>query len=476
MLKKIKSSIYQYWILILIPLLIVIVLRLFGFDGLYGQDSYEYLRYTSAIRKCFFDGTHPGSYYWPVLYPFLGSILSFILGNTIFALQFITAISLSFSCIYLIKIIRLLYPDQKRSFLYILIFGMFSPFFLKMGMVIMSDLMAATFLVITFYYFFKAYYKGTNIAFVFIFATCAVMTRYASLFIILPVIIYSFFILIKRKAIKNFMIAIFFSSIVTIPFLFFQKDDLFYASSNYFFNSWSLLNYFKSNFKTIDGMGSYPFPNLIHSLYIFIHPGYIYIGMLLSLLFIKNFKLLIGFQQKIIISSILLYLIFLSGIPFQNTRVLGLLFPIVLLFFYPAFSYLINFAFIKKYLVALGVISFVLQIFFWVFTFQHTYKRTILERKMVEILTPYQGGKLHSFDLDIALEGRGLDFEYKNLYSNKEKKFKTNDFVLFHPTKFLKQWSDTNLINNWNYLHKNYQLEVIKNASEGWILYQIKTK
>ncbi|MDH7448051.1 ArnT family glycosyltransferase [Aquimarina sp. 2201CG14-23] len=475
-LKRIIHSNKEFLYFFGTPLLFILVLRILGFDGLYGQDSYEYLRYTESIRGYFINGTLPGTFYWPVLYPFLASLLSFVFGDTIFALQFISSISLSISAIYLTKTIQLLYPNHRFSFYYIMILGVFSPFLFKMSLVVMSDVMAAMFIVLSFYCFFKAYINGTNLALFFLFATCAFMTRYASLFITLPIILYSIYLTFKRKTFKDLLIASILSFIVCIPFITFQRDNLLGASSNYFLNSWSFLNYFSANHTTSDGLRSYNFPNLIHSFYIFVHPGFVFIGLLLGLISIKKRKLFFSFPQKIIFISIALYLLFLSGIPFQNIRVLGLLFPIVLLLFYPSFLELMNFKILKNNAIILGVFSVLIQLSLWGITFKHTYNRTLFEKKVTTALIPYQGKNLYSFDVDSAIQGRGLNFEYKNLIKKIYNDFRQNDLVLFHPTKFSKQWTGKKPIINWDYLKTNYHLEILEELPNGWKLYQIQLK
>jgi hypothetical protein len=152
--KKFSTLKYYYFILIIFPLLIIFVLRTVGFDGLYGQDSYEYLRYTNAIQEYMVNGIHPGNYFWPVLYPTLGSLLGFIFG-TAFALQLISCISFSLACVYILKTIRLLYPNSKFRFFYVFIFAVFCPFLLKMGLIVMSDAFTLVFVVLSFYFFFK---------------------------------------------------------------------------------------------------------------------------------------------------------------------------------------------------------------------------------------------------------------------------------------------------------------------------------
>ncbi|MBC8757591.1 glycosyltransferase family 39 protein [Kordia sp. YSTF-M3] len=451
-------------------------LRIVGFDGLYGQDSYEYLRYTNAIQEYMTTGVHPGNYFWPVLYPTLGSLLGFLFGSTAFALQFISCLSFSITCVFTLKTIRLLYPKVKFSFFYVLIFAVFCPFLLKMGLIVMSDALALVFVVLAFYFFFKSYIKNTSLAPIFIFATCALMTRYASLFITFPIIIYALYLVFNRRKIKQFSLAVILSLIVAIPFLIFQWGALFEASSNSFLKAWSFGNYFKSSFTTGDGASNFTSPNLMYTLYVFFHPGFIFIGFILSLITLKNYKLLDEFHQKILMICSGLYIFFLAGIPFQNPRVLGLVFPLILILLFPAFARLMHVKLIKRFFIPIGIVCVGLQLVFFSMTFHLIFSRTITEKEIATMIQPYQGATLYSFDVDLAMQGRGLDFEYKNMFMERYKKFNKNDLILFDPARYKVQWKDKTPMLNWGFIEQNYELKILETHSEGWKLYQVETK
>ena len=82
---------------------------------MYGQDGYEYLRYTKAIRIFILEGEHPGDYFWPLYYPIIGAILSLIISKTALALQLVSVLSLGISAVYLNKILTLLFPKKKYT-------------------------------------------------------------------------------------------------------------------------------------------------------------------------------------------------------------------------------------------------------------------------------------------------------------------------------------------------------------------------
>ncbi len=472
-LQKLTIYFYENLTLFSIPFVFLFILRFSGFDGLYGQDSYEYLRYTKAVQEYISAGSHPGNYFWPVLYPVLGSLLGFVFGSAL-ALQLISCTSFSIACIYILKTIRLLYPNTKFAFLFILIFAVFCPFLLKMSLIVMSDSLTLVFVVLSFYFFFKSYYQKTNLAPIFIFATCALMTRYASLIITFPIIIYALYLVFKRKELQQFIIAILLSLVVSIPFIIFQWNALFEATSNYFLKVWSAENYFKSSYTTKDGAQSYPFPNLIYTLYLFFHPGFIFIGSVLSVIALKDYKSLFTFHQKILIICTALYIFFLAGIPFQNPRILGLAFPLVLILLFPAFEKLINLKFIKHFIIPIGILSIGLQVVFFAMTFHHIFSRTLIEKEIATMIEPYQGTTLYSFDVDLAMQGRGLDFNYKNMYMERYQNFYKNDLILFNPPQYKVQWEDKNPMLNWEYIEQHYELKVVETHPKGWKLYQIQ--
>lgn len=458
-----------------IPLVVLLILRCIGFDGLYGQDSYEYLRYTNAIQTYITSGKHPNSFYWPVLYPLLGSLIGFFVGSTAFAMQLIACLSLSIFGIYTFKTLNILYPKcYNTNRIYVLLFGILSPYFLKAGLVVMSDVTASMFITLSLYFFLKAYKLQTRFVLSLFFISCAIMTRYAALIIVCPIGLLSVLIIYKRKQFKDLFLGIFFSMLICIPFLILQWHHLFGATSNYFFNAWSFSNFFSSFYETIDGVQNYNFPNIAFVFSIFIHPGFISIGFVLSVFFISKRKNIHGTPQLLFLTSSLLYLVFLAGIPFQNYRVVSLVFPVILLLLYPAFLTLIQLKYFEKFKHSLTLSFVVIQFFLWGVTFKNVYRRVSFEKEVYTHLKNYQGKKLYSFDIDVALQGRGLNFIYKNMYLDFYNDFNTNDLVLFHPTLFSKQWQNHNVMLNWEFMTTNYNLEILESLPLGWKLYKIK--
>ena len=101
-------------ILYFIPVLLwILCYFVFSFDGLYGQDAYEYTRYSEVLKNYLITGEKPGDYFWGLYYPILGSILSFVIPNIALALQLISLASLLICTHYVEKIIFIVTKDTS---------------------------------------------------------------------------------------------------------------------------------------------------------------------------------------------------------------------------------------------------------------------------------------------------------------------------------------------------------------------------
>jgi hypothetical protein len=451
---------------------------LFDFDGLYGQDAYEYLRYSKAIYNFMISGVNPGDYFWPLFYPVIGAIINLVIQNSDLSLLLTSVFSLSISAFFLDKIIHLLFRTTfKFSTLFVLLFFLLSPYILKHDLLIMSDGLATCFIVLTVYHFIKFRQEQfiKHIYFIVVFSVMAVMTRYASAVILFPFIVSTLMHSLKIKHVfKHIPALILIIAILLTPHFLVRYSNYDAFLSHQWLQDWSVSNFFKTDFTSVDGWAYYTFPSIIYAFSNLFHPGYIFIGVvILPLLFIKKSTFM---YQKTIAISILLYALFLAGIPYQNNRFLILSFPLVLVCFYPIFIYLSNIEFIKKKIVLYVGLTLVIQSILIYRVVEPTLERNYFEQEITEILKPFQNQKLYSFDVDIALKGRGLKFDYQNLWERRYTNMKAGDLVLFHPTKFQKQWKDKNPILNWNYIQNSYHLKILKECPEGWKLYQIQTK
>lgn len=462
-------------ILYLFPLLVwIIVYFEFSFDGLYGQDAYEYLRYAEAVKNLLITGKSPGDYFWGVYYPVFGSILSIIIPNIILALQLISVLSLIMTSIYLDKIIRLIYKVNSTENIPFLFFTL-SPIILIHSVLVMSDLLACSFVTMAIYCFLQFLETSKNKYFLFGIAvgTFALMTRYVSGLILFPFCFPALLHLIKKRSYILLPFSMLIAALIAIPHILIRSQNSLEFLSHQWLQTWNIGNLFRHSFETVDGEMDNHFINLVYACFSFVHPIFMFLGIVIIPFSIKTKTFKLYHYQKIILVAIIVYALFLGGIPYQNKRYLILSFPLVIVLLFPlAKKLLIP---LKHGNLLITLIVFI-QITLGVFFGKSFYDRNLLERKIMQEMNLYQGKTLYVFDIDVALKGRKLIFDYKNLSTTRYLGFEKNALVLVNEKQLDKQWKGKNPLLNWENIKNNYKLEKLKNFSGDFNLYRIGEK
>lgn len=445
------------------------------FDGFYGQDSYEYLRYTQALKDYYLSGTNPGDYFWPVMYPLISSLFSLLI-DAKWVLVLISFGSFLGIIGLIPKIIGELYPAKKSAAminLYVLISFCFSPYFFRSSLIGMSDMLACFFAVCSLYTLLK-YIKFFQLKWAVLFvalAVAAVMTRYACVVLILPMGCYFVYLLLVGRRWLSIGTATVITCLVLMPHFLIRGGGSFNFLNHSWLVNWNLMNFFSNSFATHDGFQEHSFSNLIYVLSPFCHPGYLLIGA--GLLIFSKFKLKNG-APWYLVAGVFLYLLFLAGVEMQNMRFFVIVFPFCVLLFYPAFVRGRNK--LPRTLFSAGVVvAILLQTFYFTYSFSKFYKRQVFEKSVAKkIIEMNVEGSIYAFSLDVALINRGVTNEFKNLWSTKYDKFEMGSHVLFNAESSLKQWKGRAPILNWNKLVAEYQLTLVMDFGEGWKLYKIE--
>jgi hypothetical protein len=116
--------------LLFIPVFAFIGLRILGFDGLYGQDSYEYLRYSIEIKKFFLTGIHPGHSYWTAGFPILAALFSFLFPANL-SIQLVSFLSLYGVLYFTWRLIMLLYKEHSNALIFLSTALLLSPIYIE---------------------------------------------------------------------------------------------------------------------------------------------------------------------------------------------------------------------------------------------------------------------------------------------------------------------------------------------------------
>ncbi len=457
------------------------MMYILGFNGLYGQDAHEYLRYSQELLMWIGGVAAPGKFFWPVNYPFWGAVLGSLLGSLLIGLQLLSILALGFVPASLYLILSIENPKHSSPLLklsYCLLFCAASPFLWRSGTLIMSDAFAIGWLLL-FYYGYWYYNKMSApryLVLLSIGAVAAVMTRYVlALLIVLPGI-HILSMVIQRRHFLWLLGAGLLGLIFTLPHLFIRSGEPLGFLGHSYLMGWSGEHWFMRHFATNDGELSFRFPNLVYAFSYFYHPGFFCFGLLL-LPFIR-WRERLSKPKRLVLWSVLLYTLFIAGIPFQNQRFLLPLIPLSLLLWYPAFCRAIQRMNEIQPQLKWGVLSLVLVVQSCIFVHysKNLWQINQQEKEFAEALSQYPAKTLYCFYYDGALRSYNSPHELINLWHEPIEVFETGSLVLFHPSRFEKQWEGHTLIENWERLNQSYDLVVLQELSKGWRLYEVRSQ
>jgi len=461
---------------ILIPVLFLIFCHVIGFNGLYGQDSFEYLRYSRALHEYLSGGGLPGTFFWPVLYPLSGALVSFLLPD-VFALQVVSIFCFGMTILFLRKILLYLYPARKKEIaLYLVLFFSISPFVMRYSSVVMSDSMTMFFLTAFLYYYFLFKEKGLNRHFILLsfFAFAAINTRYASIAVVFIPGVDALTRFIRNFKLNTFLFTLLIVAIVFLPNIILEIQGSPALAGSILVPGWSLVNFFHRSFFSPDGHQTYNFPNISFVFSNLFNPGYILPG-LLFLLFLKREIISRPFLLTIVI-VILAYALFLAGLTTQNSRFLLATFPCVIMLYSESFFRCWDFLRkTKKYILySLIVIITLAQMALFYRAFKPFYEDSRTVKEIAVSIKAYPGITIYTFNIDMGLKAYGIKNEIINLWSCRINYFKPGSLVLFNYINSSRQWKNMNPLINWEKVKKENGLILIEKLPGGWNLYGIK--
>lgn len=466
-----KIGIYTVPVLVLMALI-----TLFGFNGLYGQDAYAYYYYSEAVRGFLNTGQDPGNFFWPVGYPVFAGILSVTGIPVSLAMQMVSIMSLLGIVYLLSRLIGFQHSDSgNQKTVYLFICFCFSPFILKAGVIGMSDLPAA-FFVLAAYYTFCLYLKESNVKWALLFgimASLSVLTRFPSIVLVaLPAILIIYW-MVKRKKVFHLLALSIMAVLGIMALIRFSDNSLSSLFNHPALTDWSLFHGLQREFTTMNGHIFYRFPNIVYVAYNWIHPGFMILGLIL-IFFIRKWDLKIYWVPLAIVG---VYALFLIGIPIQNKRFLILSFPFIVLFLYPAFNRLMSSRILvrKELRYVLFGLVMLLQFSIFAYYFNQVYQLNRLEKEIAGYVKHHYAGKdIYSFSVDISFRAYGTNNTVLNLYEKKYEVFSEGNLVIFNAGLLENQWEQLNPMVNWKLMNELCELKLLHEFSNGWKLYLIQ--
>ena len=343
-----------------------------------------------------------------------------------FAMQFVSMISMLIAAYLLVKIIKLITIEAKHAHVFVLLFFVLSPYILRFSLIAMSDMFCIAMWLFTFYYSLR-FEQKTKLKYLLLssfFAGITLMTRYPSIVLLLLPAFICLKTVFRTKQYLFILPAAIAALLSTVPDLIIRQRFIFWNigsegpafSYDFFADQFSFANLFKSSFFNIDGWQHYPTPNILFGFFQFVHPAFIFCGILFLILLIKQqnrhrytFPLLF---------TILLYSFFIGCNPYQNNRYLMFVVPAVLLVYYLPFTNIIWS--IKQqpklgYLLFSGV--FICQLLLFSISFQKIVFYNKLEHTIADHVGKLDKLPVYTLSIDGALLAYNPNMEIINLFN-----------------------------------------------------------
>jgi hypothetical protein len=452
-----------------LPVLMFLAINIgLDFNGLYGQDSHAYFQYANSIIDYFNGGELRSNFYWPKLFSFLGAALGVFGMPVMLGMQLISLLSLLGVLYVGNKCIKLIY--EKEGSIFLLLGAATQVYFFRGGILIMSDMLAAFFVVVVYYFYLKIYIskQAFSIVYVLVFATLAVFSRYPSVILLVFPVLHALYLSLQTVKKRNRIITFILLGALAVVFVI--LNNTMFNRSIELLAEWNVANMFTRTLVSDSGSTHHWVPN---SMYIFgslFHIGYLSIGLFLLPFFHHVTRL-----NKAMLLSVIVYLVFLSGLATQNYRFFVLSHVLVLIFVFPAFLGLWEWLQAKKLrlIFIVGVLLF--NIAFFTYSFGKTYRVFKVEKELVEALNKMEtSAPIYSFYVDQSFESYGINNEVRNFYYQEFTQFESGAIVVFNENKFKDQWKGHAVMNNWYHLTTNYQLDTLATLQDNWQIYRVR--
>lgn len=466
-MKVARSVLLPILFLVDTPLIIAIVLFVFfGFSGYYGQDSHAYLRFATEWKASGFDPSLLADFHWSFGFPFAGIAFSYLGVPLKWALVLVSFLSALGTLLLLRRMIREMYG--RDGTLWILLGAATQVYFIRGGMLALSD-MLCTFLVLATIYFLWKYRQRKEWSYMLYacaLAAAAFSVRYAAA----PLLLFPLAVGFAQVFRENQVVIRLSAGVLLIALcsMFVFAGPHFFAVLKELLAQWNLTNFVALSGET-EVWQERTVPNLLYGFGNFMHLGYLSAGV-----FLLPYYRSIAWKNPVLL-GVAFYLICIMGMEAQNYRFLMLVHPLVLFFLFPAFEGLKR-EVQKRRVWALFVGGILLiNCAFFVYSFRKTYAVFEAEKVLAaEINALDQESVIYSFYVDQAFPTYGVKNEIRNLYVEEYLNFESGALVVFNPEEFEQQWKGTLVWKNWLRLQRENELDLVMEVYGTWKIYRIR--
>lgn len=448
-----------------------------GFDGLYGQDAHEYLRFAVEVRAFLAGAPRPGPFFWPVVYPSLAAALSFLTGSVPLAAQLISALSLlgAFAA-GATALARRLPGDARLAVAYWGAGFALAPFVFRASLASMSDLLGAAFLCgfLLFTFDWERDGRARDLVLAAFFAVAAVTTRHPVALVLAPAALALAARALRRRSFSAAALAAGAALVALVPTLVLARGGA--ASPLHYpgLAEWSFSNAFARTVETSDGVLSYRVPTVAFAVSNAVHPGFFVLG--LPLLLASRREDFEGLLPRALAAGWLLSFLFHAGSPYHVNRQLLASFPLVPFLLFPAFARVARdpLGRLPRALPAavLGLACAV-QLGLAARASRTMLAASRLELEVAAALRDAPATTLYTFSLTPALATRGVPQRLVDLWSSAPDGAREGDLVLFAPERFAAQWAGRAPMKGWEQLSARFALVPLRRLASGFTLFRL---
>lgn len=464
--------------------ILIIVSKLLLFNGLYGQDAHQYL-HLSRVYSDLFTGlpylpTDRGDSEFAVGYPLAGALLRNLGIPFPLALQAVSWLSAGLAAFCFDRCLQVLTPGARAESRWVFtgLGLLIAPLFIRSGLTVMSDMMGLALVLAAFANGLRVLETGRigTAVWAAFFSGLAIITRFSVAPLLAPLLALVGFYLLQNRRWAFALVTLAAGLLAVAPHFWLKADVERSVFGHSLLQGWSFGNYFRASFTDANGTVSYFLPNCFYLLFPLAHPAFCLPLPGLFLLAKKTDLHLVS--KKVLAVCLVLYLLFLGGIPHQNLRYLLPAYAVLLLLFFPAWDRMFAYGlyFFKRLAYAIFAATFVIQLCCTAWLLAPTLARNRLETTVASELRNAlpADAMLFAFDLDVSLRSYLPDIRTKNLWEQLYTEFPAGSFILFNEPRLRPQWQGRNPILNWDHLKNDYRLQEITTLPDGWKLYEIK--
>lgn len=442
-----------------------------GFDGLSGQDPHEYLRYAGQLHEVMLGGGHPGPFFWPVLYPMLGALLSLSGLPVAVALQLLSAGA------WLAAFAlggRLAIREGDREALcttyWVASFAM-APYVFRASLMVMSDALAlaAVFGCLAAAASWHRTRRTPLLICSFLCAGVAAATRYPTVVSVAPAIFWLAAMAIRQRKFGGLAAGIGAAALPALPHLVLRWPRPSAFLGHDYLADWGLGHAFSRSFDSANGTFEVLLPNSVAAILAPVHPGFFLPGLAL-LAFVRAREVPIG--ARLALAGAIAQTLFIVGVPDQNPRFFLLSAPLALVALAPALQRAADQ--LGPRLVGIGLVLCLFgQAGLAARALQGPVRLARLEQAVVVALDRHPPTTLYTFWLAPALSSRGVEHRVVDLWTEEMPPPASGDLVLFAPERFESRWGRHRVMARFRSIERSWTLEPIERFDGGWTLWMI---